>query len=139
MRRQQAFSRLAFWQQRPNCRLRRAMMLMSLSVAAACGRSMNRLKPVTCSRRAKVAKLLKRRQVILFLHKLLKVQRRAKQLTCLSLAAARLKEEILMEITTKKINVQKALGTWIPSIYLSNVAQAYFEEPAYAHRRVFPI
>ena len=44
-----------------------------------------------------------------------------------------------MEITTKKINVQKALGTWIPSIYLSNVAQAYFEEPAYAHRRVFPI
>lgn len=42
-----------------------------------------------------------------------------------------------MEI--KDIQIKKALGTWKPSLYLSNMAQMFFEEPTYAHRRVFPI
>ena len=39
----------------------------------------------------------------------------------------------------KDIQIQKALGTFKPNIYLSNLAITYFEEPTYAHRRVFPI
>ncbi len=40
---------------------------------------------------------------------------------------------------TKDIMVQKALGTFRPSLYLSNMAQMYYEEPTFAHRRVFPV
>ena len=39
----------------------------------------------------------------------------------------------------KTIEIKKALGTWKPSIYLSNMAQMFYEEPTYAHRRVFPV
>ena len=39
----------------------------------------------------------------------------------------------------KDIEIQKALGTWKPSQYLSNLAIAYYEEPTYAHRRIFPV
>ena len=42
-----------------------------------------------------------------------------------------------MEI--KDIMVQKALGTFRPNLYLSNMAVMFFEEPTYAHHRVFPI
>lgn len=44
-----------------------------------------------------------------------------------------------MKPTTKDILIQKSLGTFRPSIYLSNLAQIYYEEPTYAHRRVFPV
>ena len=40
---------------------------------------------------------------------------------------------------TKHIEIKKALGTWKPSMYLSNLAQMYYEEPTFAHRRVFPV
>ena len=39
---------------------------------------------------------------------------------------------------TKDILIQKSLGAWKPNIYLSNLSMAYYEEPNYAHRRVFP-
>ena len=38
-----------------------------------------------------------------------------------------------------KIQIQKALGKWKPSLYLSNLSIAYFEEPQYGHRRLFPV
>jgi len=40
---------------------------------------------------------------------------------------------------TQDIEVRKALGRWKPIIYLSNLAMAYFEEPVYAHQRLFPM
>lgn len=40
---------------------------------------------------------------------------------------------------TKDIMIQKALGTFRPNLYLSNMAQMFFEEPVYAHKRIFPI
>ena len=39
----------------------------------------------------------------------------------------------------KDILVEKNLGTYKPNRYLSNVAIMHFEEPSFAHRRVFPI
>ena len=42
-------------------------------------------------------------------------------------------------LTAQSLQVKKALGTWKPNTYLSNLAIAYFEEPTYAHRRVFPV
>ena len=40
---------------------------------------------------------------------------------------------------TNTIEAKKALGNWKPNLYLSNLAVAYFEEPTYAHKRLFPI
>ena len=37
------------------------------------------------------------------------------------------------------LQVRKALGSYKPITRLSNVAVMYFEEPEYAHRRIFPI
>ena len=37
------------------------------------------------------------------------------------------------------IQIQKQLGAWKPNQYLSNLCMAYFEEPTYAARRVFPV
>ena len=39
----------------------------------------------------------------------------------------------------KDIEIKKALGTFRPSLYLSNLAISYYEEPTYGHRRVFPV
>lgn len=47
-----------------------------------------------------------------------------------------------METNIKDVNeivIQKALGTYRPNQYLSNLAIAYYESPEYGHRRVFPI
>ena len=38
----------------------------------------------------------------------------------------------------KDILIRKNLGTYKPNQYLSNLAITYFEEPTYAHKRVFP-
>lgn len=40
---------------------------------------------------------------------------------------------------TKDILVQKSFGAWKPNMYLSNLAMAYYEEPTYAHKRLFPV
>lgn len=40
---------------------------------------------------------------------------------------------------TKDILMKKSLGTYKPIQYLSNLAIAYYEEPEYAHRRIFPV
>lgn len=37
------------------------------------------------------------------------------------------------------INIQKNLGTWTPNRRLSNLAIMYYEDPTYAHKRVFPV
>ena len=42
-------------------------------------------------------------------------------------------------MNTNDIEVMKSLGRWKPIIYLSNLAMAYFEEPVYAHQRLFPM
>lgn len=39
---------------------------------------------------------------------------------------------------TRDILIQKNLGTFAPSTYLSNLAMVYYGEPTYAHRRIFP-
>lgn len=41
-------------------------------------------------------------------------------------------------LTTNDLIVQKNLGVFEPNRYLSNLSIAFFEEPQYAHRRVFP-
>ena len=38
----------------------------------------------------------------------------------------------------QQIQMKKALGAWKPNSYLSNLAIKYYEEPTYAHKRVFP-
>lgn len=43
------------------------------------------------------------------------------------------------QITTQDILIQKSLHAWKPNRYLSNLCIAYYEEPTYAHRRVFPV
>lgn len=40
---------------------------------------------------------------------------------------------------TKDILIQKSLGAFKPNIYLSNLCMAYYEEPAFAHKRLFPV
>lgn len=39
----------------------------------------------------------------------------------------------------QEIQMRKALGTWTPDRYLSNLAIMHFESPTYAHKRLFPI
>lgn len=41
--------------------------------------------------------------------------------------------------STQDILIQKALGTYKPLVYLSNLALAYYEDATYAHRRLFPV
>ena len=47
--------------------------------------------------------------------------------------------EIKTGIDVHKLHLKKALGTYKPITYLSNIAVMYFEEPTFAHRRIFPI
>lgn len=42
-----------------------------------------------------------------------------------------------MDVNT--IQIQKQLGNWKPNQYLSNLCIAYFEEPTYASKRLFPM
>lgn len=39
----------------------------------------------------------------------------------------------------RDIQVRKSLGAWKPNIYLSNLSMAYYEEPTFAHKRLFPV
>ncbi|MBQ3337567.1 MAG: hypothetical protein IJG80_09205, partial [Selenomonadaceae bacterium] len=47
--------------------------------------------------------------------------------------------EINTNIDVHKLHLKKALGSYKPITYLSNIAVMYFEEPTFAHRRIFPI
>lgn len=38
-----------------------------------------------------------------------------------------------------EIQMRKSLGAWKPNIYLSNLSMAYYEEPTFAHKRLFPV
>lgn len=38
-----------------------------------------------------------------------------------------------------EIQMKKSLGSWKPDLRLSNLAIAYYEEPTYAHKRIFPV
>ena len=42
-------------------------------------------------------------------------------------------------MNVQDIEVRKSLGGWKPKIYLSNVCIAHYEEPNYAHKRIFPV
>lgn len=44
-----------------------------------------------------------------------------------------------MAISVKDIEVKKALGTWKPNAYLSNMCMAYFQQGEYAARELFPV
>lgn len=44
-----------------------------------------------------------------------------------------------MAISVKDIEVKKALGTWKPNVYLSNMCMAYFQQGEYAARELFPV
>lgn len=44
-----------------------------------------------------------------------------------------------MVISVKDIEVKKALGTWKPNAYLSNMCMAYFQQGEYAARELFPV
>ena len=44
-----------------------------------------------------------------------------------------------MAISVKDIEVKKALGTWKPNAYLSNMCMAYFQQGEYAARELFPM
>ena len=44
-----------------------------------------------------------------------------------------------MSINVKEIEVKKALGTWKPNQYLSNMSMAYFQQGEYAARSLFPV
>lgn len=42
-------------------------------------------------------------------------------------------------MNTNDILVEKAMGSFKPNIYLSNVAMKYYESPNYGYRRLFPV
>lgn len=42
-------------------------------------------------------------------------------------------------MTTNDIVVEKATNSWRPNYYLSNLAIKFYENPNYAHRRLFPV
>ena len=44
-----------------------------------------------------------------------------------------------MAISVKDIEVKKALGTWKPNAYLSNMCMAYFQQGEYVARELFPV
>lgn len=42
-------------------------------------------------------------------------------------------------MTTNDISIEKAMHTWKPNLYLSNVAMKFYESATYAHKRLFPV
>ena len=37
------------------------------------------------------------------------------------------------------IEIRKSLGGWKPKVYLTNVCISHYEEPTYAHKKIFPV